>query len=195
MSIWRDLQGNSQDINVLHIITKRHFVPSGGIHMNINILLLFLFPFLLFTCQQQQEERSYPPFSLQEEPEKGEKAVIEGRISNLQLYPHVREIQLIMPNFSRSGEVYISPIDSSGVFRFEVYPVVPREFSLTPIQDRMLVAPGDSLYIEHDFADIMNTRISGRGGEVNSQITQFRNNYLGRYPGDYELSYQEYKQL
>ncbi len=89
----------------------------------------------------------------------------------------------------------MSPIDSSGLFHFEIYPVVAREFSLTPIQDRLLVAPGDSLFIEHDFTDIMNTRLSGRGGEVNNRIAQFRNTYLGRYTFDYETPYHVFKEL
>ena len=161
--------------------------------MKTNNLLLILFPFLLFACQQPKERTDYPLFSQQLEPEKGEKAVIEGKIENLQVYPHVKEIQLVLPNLSRLGEIHTSPIDSSGIFRFEIYPIVSREFSLTPIQDRMLITPGDSLYIDHDFADIMNTRVSGVGSEVNNQISQFRNIYLGRYHFDYEMPYLAYK--
>src|SRR5690554_3645966 len=158
-------------------------------------LFVILMPILLFACHSRQEKSDYPLFSEQQEPVKGEKAVIHGKISNLQVYPHVGEIQLILPDFSRTGEVLTSPIDSTGLFRFEVYPVAAREFSLNPIQDRLLVAPGDSLYIEHDFADIMNTRVSGKGSEVNNQITKFRGGYLGRYSFSYETLHLEYKKL
>lgn len=163
--------------------------------MNKNGISLILFSFLLCACQQQQKKTDYPLFSEQKEPDKGEKAVIQGKIRNLQVYPHVRDIKLILPDFSLMGEEHLLPIDSSGSFRFEVYPVVPREFSLTPIQDRLLIAPGDSLYIEHDFADFMHTRITGRGAEVNNQIVQFRNNYLGRFNFDFQNSYHDFRKL
>ncbi len=158
-------------------------------------LFVILMPILLFACHSRQEKSDYPLFSEQQEPVKGEKAVIHGKISNLQVYPHVGEIQLILPDFSRTGEVHTSPIDSTGLFRFEIYPVATREISLNPIQDRLLVAPGDSLYIEHDFADFMNTRVSGKGSEVNNQITKFRGGYLGRYSFSYETLHMEYKKL
>lgn len=156
------------------------------------ILNFLVLCFLLSACNQEKTIKHYP-FSSQEEPDRGEVAIVYGKISNLQVYPHIKEVTLMLPNFSNSGEVHVSPIDSLGEFRFEIYPIVTREFSLTPIEDRLLIAPSDTLFIEHDFADFTNTQFSGSAAIVNRQITQFRNNYLGRYNFDYDLSYLDYK--
>jgi thiol-disulfide isomerase/thioredoxin len=156
---------------------------------------IFFIPFLLFigiACNQEKAMK-YPPISALQEPEKGEAAIVEGKILNLQVYPHINEVTLTLPDFSVTGEMHVSPIDSSGEFRFTIYPMVPREFSLTPIEDKLLIAPGNTLYIEHDFSDITNSRFSGSAAEVNRQIAQFRNRYLGRFNFPYDLPYLEYK--
>src|SRR5690554_7817201 len=155
----------------------------------LNLLVLCLF---LNSCNQEKSIK-HSPFSTQEEPDRGEVAIVSGKISNLQVYPHIKEVTLTLPDFSNNGEVHVYPIDSLGEFRFEIYPIVPREFSITPIEDKLLIAPGDTLFIEHDFADFTNTQFSGSAAIVNRQIAQFRNDYLGRYNFDYDLSYLDYK--
>ena len=157
---------------------------------------LFLIPFMLvvgIACNQEKTTK-YPPFSAQQEPDRGEAAIVQGKIKNLQVYPHIKEVTLTLPDFSVAGEVHVSPIDSTGEFSFTIYPMVPRELSLTPIEDRLMIAPGDTLYIEHDFSDITNSQFSGSAAEVNRQIAQFRNRYLGRFNFSYDLPYLEYKQ-
>ena len=156
----------------------------------------FLISFMLvvgIACNQEKAMK-YPPFSAQQETDRGEAAIVEGKILNLQVYPHIKEVTLTLPDFSVTGEVHVSPIDSSGEFRFTIYPIVPRELSLTPIEDQLMIAPGDTLYIEHDFSDITNSRFSGSAAEVNRQIAQFRNRYLGRFNFSYDLPYLEYKE-
>lgn len=156
-------------------------------------LLLVLFFTASLACNQEKKVE-YPPFSARQVPDKGEKAIVHGKISNLHVYPHVNEVILTLPDFSMTGEMHLLPIDSTGEFYFEIYPVVPREFSLTPIEDRLMIGPGDTLYIEHDFSDITNTRFSGSAAVLNQQIARFRNNYLGRYSFSYELPYMDYKE-
>lgn len=156
----------------------------------------FLISFMLvvgIACNQEKATK-YPPFSAQQETDRGEAAIVEGKILNLQVYPHIKEVTLTLPDFSVTGEVHVSPIDSSGEFRFTIYPIVPRELFLTPIEDQLMIAPGDTLYIEHDFSDITNSRFSGSAAEVNRQIAQFRNRYLGRFNFSYDLPYLEYKE-
>ena len=158
------------------------------------ILTLLSFFFLLSGCNQEKPIQ-HPPFSDQEVLDRGDVAIVYGKINNLQVYPHVNEVTLTLPDFSKTGEIHVSPIDTLGEFRFEIYPIVTREFTLTPIEDRLLIAPGDTLYIEHDFADFTNTQFSGSAAIENKQITQFRNIYLGRYNYDFKLSYIEFKSI
>ena len=156
------------------------------------ILNLLALCFLFCACNQEKSIK-HPPFSDQGVLDRGEAAFVYGKISNMQVYPHVNEVTLTLPDFSKTGEVHVADIDSLGEFRFEIYPIATREFSLTSIEDRLLIAPGDTLYIEHDFADFTNTQFYGTAADINRQIAQFRNNYLGRYNFDYELSYLDYK--
>src|SRR5690554_4069122 len=131
-------------------------------------LLLVLFFTASLACHQEKEVE-YPPFSARQEPDKGEKAIVHGKISNLHVYPHVKEVVLTLPDFTMAGEMHLSPIDSTGEFYFEIYPVAPREFFLVPIEDRLMIAPGDTLYVEHDFSDITNSRFSGSAAVLNQQ--------------------------
>lgn len=156
----------------------------------------FVISFMLIAgiaCNHEKVMK-YPPFSAQHEPGRGEAAIIQGKIRNLQVYPHIKEVTLTLPDFSVAGEVHVSPIDSTGEFGFIIYPIVPREFSLTPIEDRLMIAPGDTIYIEHDFSDITNSQFSGSAAELNRQIVQFRNRYLRRFNFPYDLPYLEYKE-
>ncbi|MDO5663990.1 MAG: TlpA disulfide reductase family protein [Bacteroidia bacterium] len=152
-----------------------------------SILLIFL-----FSCIQK-EPHHYPSFTEMQEPDKGEKTIVSGRISNLHVYPHVKEIKLTIPDLRGAETVFTSPIDSSGMFYFEIYPLITREITLTPVEDIIVVSPGDSLFIEKDFANITHTVFSGNDAELNRHINLFRGSYLGRYHFPYELSYMEYK--
>ena len=159
----------------------------------MRIILSFAVLCILLNACNHKKSIEHPPFSAQQELDRGEVAVIYGKIINLHVYPHINEVTLKLADFSMKGELHVSPIDSFGEFKFEIYPIVHREFYLTPIEDRLMIAPGDTLYIEHDFSDFNNTHFSGTSAVLNREIAQFRNGYLGRYNFDYELSYISYK--
>lgn len=153
-----------------------------------------LFLFILFLSCAQKETFHHPSFIEQQAPEKGEPAIVTGKISSLEVYPHVKEIILTIPDFRGAETVYTSAIDSTGTFHFEIYPISAREITLTPLEDIIMVSPGDSIFIKKDFAEITKTKFTGEGAEVNSQISHFRNYYLGRYPFYYDLDIFEYKE-
>lgn len=155
--------------------------------------LLLLSLFVVFLSCQQKEHYRYPSFTELQEPDKGEKTIVSGRIFNSQIYPHVKEIKLTIPDFSGAETVFTSSIDSSGTFHFEIYPLTTREITLSPVEDIIVVSPGDSLFVEKDFANISHTVFSGNDAILNEQISKFRNSYLGRYNFPYEWPYLEYK--
>ncbi|MDD2245705.1 MAG: TlpA disulfide reductase family protein [Proteiniphilum sp.] len=159
--------------------------------MKTNYLLISLLA--IFCSCLQKATHHYPSFTEMQEPDKGEKTIVSGRISNLHVYPHVKEIKLTIPNLRGAETVFTSPIDSSGTFRFEIYPLITREITLTPVEDIIVVSPSDSLFIEKDFANITHTVFSGNDAELNRHINLFRGSYLGRYHFPYELPYMEYK--
>lgn len=154
--------------------------------------LFFAIFLLLFSCQPKETTRD-PSFAEQKELEKGEKAIIEGKILNREVYPHIAFVKLTMSGFDNAQTELTTPIDSAGQFRFEFYPLTTREIALSPLEDVIIISPCDSLFIEKDFTQISKSVFSGTNSTLNNQISAFRNQYLGRYNFDYELAYMDFK--
>ncbi len=155
------------------------------------ILLLSLI--LIFSACQQQKENQTPPIFTSAELDQGQKAIITGRISNRDVYPHVKWLEIKLLDFQGNETTHSSPITEDGMFRFEIYPITTREISFVPVEDRIVISPGDSLYIEKDFRNITHTVFGGTSAELNKQINTFRNQYLGRYTQPYELPFMDFK--
>ncbi len=155
--------------------------------------ILFFLIFLLSACHQQKASQTLSIFT-GSELDQGEKAIITGKIINRDVYPHVKWLEIKLLDFYGNETAHSSPIAEDGMFRFEIYPITTREISFTPVEDRIVIAPGDSLFIEKDFRDIARTVFEGTNAELNRHINAFRNQYLGRYSQPYELSSSEYKE-
>ena len=151
---------------------------------------LFVLTILLSSCTSEiLQKNAQNTF----ENQKTKTAVIAGKISHIKVYPHIKEIKLTVPGFIGDDKVFVHQMDSNGEFRFEFYPVVQREVSLSNIEDRIVLGPGDSIHIRKDFSDIMNTDFSGDNAQLNKNISLFRSEYLGRYSHGYKLPYGSYK--
>lgn len=123
----------------------------------------------------------------------GKPAIITGKILNLEVYPDIKEIKLTIPGFEGDETVLTTDLKESGQFELKFYPKTKREINLYPIEDILVIKPGDSLYILKDFKDIGNSTFSGDGAIINQEISKFRQKYLGRYPTDYQQSYLDFK--
>ncbi len=155
------------------------------------LLIILLVAVAIAGCNRKQVNT--PPMFAGEEFNQGEKAIITGKISNRDVYPHVRWLEIKLLDFGGNETTHLSPITEDGMFRFDIYPITTREISFVPVEDRIVIAPGDSLYIEKDFKNIAHTVFGGTCAELNKQISAFRNKYLGRYSQPYELSYMDFK--
>ena len=120
-------------------------------------------------------------------------AIIAGKILNRYVYPTTKEIVLTIPGFEGDDRIIQSELTDSGEFKFVFYPKTKREICLYPIEDVLIIQPGDSLYIVKDFRDITSTRFSGTSAKLNEDVSKFLLNYLGRYAHDYTASYLEFK--
>ena len=129
-----------------------------------------------------------------EQSDQGEKAIITGKVSNRDVYPHVKWLEIKLLDFYGNETTHSSPLTEDGMFRFEIYPITMREISFVPVENRIVISPGDSLYIEKDFQNISHTHFGGTNAELNKHINAFRNKYLGRYSQPFELSFLEYKE-
>ncbi|CAK7052064.1 TlpA disulfide reductase family protein [Petrimonas sp.] len=155
--------------------------------------ILFLSLILILSVCQRQKENRMPPIFTGEKTDLGEKAIITGKIINRDVYPHVKLLEITLPDFYGNEAMYTAPLTEDGLFRFEIYPITTLEISFVPVEDRIVIAPGDSLYIEKDFQNITHTVFRGTSAELNKHINAFRNQYLGRYSQPYELSFSDYK--
>ncbi len=117
--------------------------------------------------------------------EKGDSAIIAGLIKNRDVYPHIKSVTLEIPDFTGYEIKYTAPIGEDGSFRFVIFPVGPREISLKPVTDLVVVHPGDSIFIVKDFRDLGIISFSGDAAALNNNIFKFLMEiYLGRYnPG------------
>lgn len=183
---------STKHLNKIFIqIAMRHYILKGFWGIVI---------FLLSGCFHKDEKHettkdNYQAFDSLTIP-LGEPVIITGTILNREVYPHVKEINLEIPDFKGFETKYTTQIDSDGSFKFKIYPIITREISLYPIADIVIVHPGDSLYIEKDFKNIANAKFSGDAAELNNNVSKFLNSYyLGRYDnGEYNLKPVEYKQ-
>jgi len=120
-------------------------------------------------------------------------ATITVKILNVGVYPNIKEVKLTIPGFEGDETEITTRIDDSGQFTIKFYPKTKREVQLYPIEDILVIQPGDSLHIVKDFKDIGNTSFHGDRAELNQQISKFRGKYLGRYPTDYKQPYLNFK--
>jgi thiol-disulfide isomerase/thioredoxin len=160
--------------------------------MKLKRILLLSLIISLFSCQQQKNDKA-PPIFTGTETDQGEKAIITGKIINREVYPHVKWLEIKLLDFDGNETTHSSPLTEDGMFRFEIYPITTREISFVPVEDRIVIAPGDSLYIEKDFRNIAHTGFGGTSAELNKHINAFRRKYLGRYSQPYELSFSEFR--
>jgi thiol-disulfide isomerase/thioredoxin len=121
-------------------------------------------------------------------------AIISGKIINREVYPNTKEIELIIPDFEGNGTDIFSEINEKGEFRFEFFPKTKREIKLIPIEEMLVIGPGDSLYVEKDFKDIGSVRYAGDGAALNAQISKFGKFFLRGYGSDFKMPYKEFQQ-
>ncbi len=120
-------------------------------------------------------------------------AIVSGRILNRNTYPNIKEIKLTINDFKGNESVYKSELDSTGEFKFKIYPKTKREISLFPIEDVIVVSPGDSLYILKDFKDVGNTKFSGDRKDLNNLVTKFRGSLVS-YRSGFSLAPQKFRE-
>lgn len=100
-----------------------------------------------------------------------------------------------MPFFSRQEATYISPIGEDGTFsfRFPVHASI-REVSIRNYAEHLYVHPGDSLYVEINFSDLLSPEVHGTAEALNKYMTLFTEggSYRKDYPYTVSLPQEEF---
>ena len=105
-------------------------------------LFTFIFSLLLFCgCSATKEQKA--------SSDKQGEVIITGIIKSRDFYPHVNEMVLQLPFFSKGKVTYTTDIadDNSFYFSFMLHAEMC-EVSIKPYMDHLYVQPGDSIYLE-----------------------------------------------
>lgn len=109
--------------------------------------------------------------------------VISGRVLNREVYPNEKTITLVIPYLNRHEATYTSPIADDDTFSFRFAPhAATRQVGLRNYAEFLFVHPGDSLFVEIDFNDIIHPQISETDGGLNRYMAIFTDkHYLRPY--------------
>lgn len=136
--------------------------------------LCLLIAFLSFlSCKAQKDNEDL-----------AKEVIISGRVLNREVYPKEKEVTLVIPYLSEMETVYTSPIADDGTFSFRFSPYAPvREVVLRNYAEHLFVHPGDSLFVEIDFSNLLSPKITGTSGTLNQYMALFT--LGGYYRGSY----------
>lgn len=115
-----------------------------------------------------------------------EPAILTGKVLHPEVYPQTREITVVFPFIDkRQPQKYVAPIREDGTFSLVLFPYTYRDGSIQTFVDRFVIAPGDSLHVELDFADLTYAHFSGPAARDNDNLAVFLLQYYGnRWPSD-----------
>lgn len=141
---------------------------------NLCLLLVFL---SLFGCKAREDSEDW-----------SEEVVISGRVLNREVYPKEKEVTFVVPYLSQMETVCAVPIADDGTFSFRFRPYAPvREVGLRNYAEHLFVRPGDSLFVEVDFGNLLSPKITGTSGAQNQQMALFT--LGGYYRGAYRCNF------
>ena len=112
---------------------------------------------------------------------------ISGLIHNKEKYPKTKELQIEIPEMSGKNFKIVAPIDENGNFNFQFELNQAQDIHMKPYLEFLYVLPNDSLYVELDFNDLTNVKLSGgKSAEINSDFQNYFNQTYYRSV-DYEI--------
>ncbi|MBR5018707.1 MAG: redoxin domain-containing protein [Bacteroidales bacterium] len=111
-----------------------------------------------------------------------------------EVYPDTREITVLLPFLDKNQpQKYVAPIGHDGSFSLLLFPYTRRDGSIQTFVDRFIIAPGDSLHVEIDFADLTYVHFSGPAARDNDAMAVYMLKYLpDRWPAEYGHTQMEF---
>jgi thiol-disulfide isomerase/thioredoxin len=105
--------------------------------------------------------------------------IINGQVQNLDVYPTTSSFTVEVKDLRDRISLFSGSINEDGTFRiaFDLY--APQDVRMKPLGDLIIAHPGDSIFIDFDFADIGNIRFSGDRAETNRILQKYQNSYVG----------------
>jgi thiol-disulfide isomerase/thioredoxin len=131
--------------------------------MNERNRITFCFVIVLFLgCSKQQATEDLP-----------KPTIISGKVRNMEVYPTSRELSVEVIDFRERKSVFKDSIKDDGTFHivFDLY--TPQDIIMNPLVNKIILYPGDSIFIELDFKDIGNVNFSGDRIETNRAMQNY----------------------
>ncbi|TCO07295.1 TlpA family protein disulfide reductase [Natronoflexus pectinivorans] len=107
--------------------------------------------------------------------------IISGKVYNRDVYPNTESLTVHLTDFRNFRSVFNSPINEDGSFHLTFNLYSPQDIGFNPVGNRMILHPGDSLFVEIDFRDIGNFRYSGDRAETNLALQKYLSSNTGAF--------------
>ncbi|ASB47902.1 TlpA family protein disulfide reductase [Alkalitalea saponilacus] len=111
--------------------------------------------------------------------------IISGKVYNRDVYPNTERLTVHLTDFRNFRSVFNSPINDDGSFHFTFNLYSPQDIGFSPVGNKMILHPGDSIFVEIDFMDIGNFRFFGDRAETNIALQK----YLSRNTGAFTFEF------
>ncbi|MBN1925160.1 MAG: TlpA family protein disulfide reductase [Prolixibacteraceae bacterium] len=134
--------------------------------------LIFILSIILIGCAPKHIEK-----------DSHYRTVICGKIQHLEVYPTTKEIFTEVIDFRDRKSVFKDSIQKDGTFKivFDLYAI--QDIKMRPLLGRLILHPGDSLFVLLDFSDLNKVQFSGDRAESN----QYLRNYLWSNAGSFSF--------
>lgn len=125
-------------------------------------ILIYILIFIFIGCTPKKEKN-----------DSVYRTVICGKIQHLEVYPTTKEIFAEVIDFRDRKTVFKDSIQKDGTFKiiFDLYGV--QDIKMRPLLDRLILHPGDSLFILLDFSDLSKVQFSGDRAESNQALRKY----------------------
>lgn len=138
--------------------------------MNTKFPLIFLLSLtILAGCQSNKEKDIIDDLP--------KRTIISGKIFNLEVYPNTKEIFAEVVDFRDRKTVFKDSINADGTFKIELSLYNAQDIKLSLVLEKLILYPGDSIFINFDFNDLSYANFSGDRSKENKDLHDFYWNY------------------
>lgn len=138
--------------------------------MNTKFSLIFLLILtILAGCQSNKEKDIIDDLP--------KRTIISGKIENLEVYPNTKEIFAEVVDFRDRRTVFKDSINANGTFKIELSLYNAQDIKLSLFLKKLILYPGDSIFINFDFNDLSYAIFAGDRSKENKDLHDYYWNY------------------
>jgi thiol-disulfide isomerase/thioredoxin len=106
---------------------------------------------------------------------KSNHTVISGHIKNLHVQPDIKEILVLVSDFTGSSTTFHDSIKSDGTFKVDFNLDIAQDIKIDPIDLRIIAHPGDSIHLDIDLENSKHINFSGDSQKSNQDLFRYLN--------------------